>query len=85
MLKNGLGRNSAFFRFLLPEAEIHFVVIRAANACFQKFKTQFSSDLHGLNCREYQIPHAHEIVSSCRECEHPRHSFQPAMPSLTQD
>ena len=25
MLKNGLGRNSAFFRFLLPEAEIHSV------------------------------------------------------------
>jgi len=25
MLKNGLGRNSAFFRFLHPEAEIHFV------------------------------------------------------------
>jgi hypothetical protein len=25
LLKNGLGQNPAFFRFLLPEAEIHFV------------------------------------------------------------
>src|SRR6267142_3620696 len=58
--------------------------IRAANACFQKLKTQFSPDLHGLNCREYQIPHSHEIVSSSREREHPRHSFQSAMPRLTQ-
>jgi hypothetical protein len=26
MLKNSLGQNSAFFRFLLSEAEVHFVV-----------------------------------------------------------
>jgi hypothetical protein len=25
LLKNGLGQNPAFFRFLLPEVEIHFV------------------------------------------------------------
>ena len=86
MASDGIRPSSDFF-FLRPR----FILwrgprrgIRAANACFQKFKTQFSSDLHGLNCREYQIPHAHEIVSSGRECEHPRHSFQPAMPGLTQ-
>ena len=42
--------------------------ILAANACFPKFKTQFSPGLHGLNCREYQIPHSHEVVSSSGAC-----------------
>src|SRR5262249_1339366 len=39
----------------------------------------------GLNCRKYQIPHSHEVVSRSGEREHPCDSFQSAMTSLTQD
>src|SRR5260370_38136216 len=80
-------RRSSYFFFL----RLRFILWRgprrgilAANACFPKVKTQFSSDLHGLNCRKYQVPHSHEVVSSSGEREHPRDGFQTAMPSLLQ-
>src|SRR5215510_10984889 len=58
--------------------------ILPTNACFQKLKTQYSPDLHGLNCRKDEIPHSHEIVSSSSKRRLPRDSFQSAMTSLTQ-
>src|SRR5271165_7511243 len=51
---------------------------------FKNSKHNSPRDLLGLNCREYQIPHSHEVVSRSGEREYPRDSFQTAMPSLPQ-
>jgi hypothetical protein len=57
--------------------------IQAANACFQKLKAHFSSDLHGLSCHRHQIPHPYKVVGSSRKRKDPPDGFQPAMPGLT--
>src|ERR1035441_552367 len=86
-MASGRIRPSPYFFFQRPEINRggdHVGGYWPQTRVFKNSKHNSPPDLHGLNCRKYQIPHSHEIVSSSGEREHPRDGFQAAMPSLPQ-
>jgi len=88
LLKNSAGRHwplsHSFSQRLYSACWVTLQMgVQAQGPLFREVKTQLSRDLHGLNHREDQFPHPHEVVSSSSEREHPRDRFQTAMPSLT--